>query len=162
MYLQSFAFVRLPLMKAGLAVHVNRRGLIDSPEKAAAAGHTFRRAHVDLLFLHVTTYALSPTVLPVVRRAKVPVIILNLSPGAAIDYASFNAMPESAFCGRVRRLKRSEFPDLYSSLATRTAGTGSASGRGNSSTPGPPRARRITAQSELGTLRPESKSLAYC
>ncbi len=69
-------------------------GLIDNPEKAAAAGHTFRRADVDLLFLHVTTYALSSTVLPVVRRVKVPVIILNLSPGAAIDYASFNAMTD--------------------------------------------------------------------
>jgi L-arabinose isomerase len=69
-------------------------GLIDSPEKAVAAGHAFRRADVDLLFLHVTTYALSSTVLPVVRRAKVPVIILNLSPGAAIDYASFNAMTD--------------------------------------------------------------------
>ena len=45
---------------------------------------------MDLIFLHVTTYALSSTVLPVVQRAKVPVIILNLSPEAAIDYASFN------------------------------------------------------------------------
>ena len=43
---------------------------------------------MDLIFLHVTTYALSSTVLPVVRRAKVPVIILNLAPAAAIDYAS--------------------------------------------------------------------------
>jgi L-arabinose isomerase len=40
----------------------------------------------------VTTYALSSTVLPVVRRAKVPVIILNLQPGAAIDYSTFNAL----------------------------------------------------------------------
>ena len=55
-------------------------GLIDTPEKALAAGHEFRRADVDLIFLHVTTYALSSTVLPVVRRAKVPVIILNLEP----------------------------------------------------------------------------------
>jgi L-arabinose isomerase len=69
-------------------------GMIDTPEKAAAAGHALRRADVDLLFLHVTTYALSSTVLPVVRRAKAPVIILNLSPGAAIDYASFNAMAD--------------------------------------------------------------------
>ena len=75
-------------------VEIVNLGMIDSPEKAAAAGHAFRRADVDLLFLHVTTYALSSTVLPVVRRAKVPVIILNLSPGAAIDYASFNAMTD--------------------------------------------------------------------
>ena len=47
---------------------------------------------MDLIFLHVTTYALSFTVLPVVRRAKVPVIILNLQPGPAIDYPAFNRM----------------------------------------------------------------------
>jgi L-arabinose isomerase len=67
-------------------------GLIDTPEKAQAAGHQFRQADVDLLFLHVTTYALSSTVLPVVRRAKVPVIILNLAPSAAIDYDWFNGL----------------------------------------------------------------------
>ena len=67
-------------------------GLIDTPEKALAAGHEFRRADVDLIFLHVTTYALSSTVLPVVRRAKVPVVILNLSPSAAIDYDWFNGL----------------------------------------------------------------------
>ncbi len=67
-------------------------GLVDSPEKALEAGHQFRQADVDLIFLYVTTYALSSTVLPVVRRSKVPVIILNLAPEAAIDYKSFNAM----------------------------------------------------------------------
>jgi L-arabinose isomerase len=30
------------------------------------ASHAFRRADVDIIFLHVTTYALSSTVLPVV------------------------------------------------------------------------------------------------
>ncbi len=67
-------------------------GLIDSPEKAFAAGHDFRRQDVDLIFLYVTTYALSSTVLPVVRRAKAPVVVLNLSPAAAIDYESFNSL----------------------------------------------------------------------
>jgi L-arabinose isomerase len=71
-------------------VQVVNLGLVDTPEKALAAGHKFREADVDLIFLHVTTYALSSTVLPVVRRAKVPVIILNLQPAAAIDYAAFN------------------------------------------------------------------------
>ncbi len=78
------------LEKAG--AHVVNLGLIDTPEKALAAGHQFRQADVDLIFLHVTTYALSSTVLPVVRRAKVPVIILNLSPSAAIDYDWFNGL----------------------------------------------------------------------
>jgi len=67
-------------------------GLVDTPEKAYDAGHAFRRADVDLIFLYVTTYALSSTVLPVVKRAKVPVIVLNLSPEAAIDYETFNSM----------------------------------------------------------------------
>jgi L-arabinose isomerase len=74
------------------AVQVVNLGLIDTPEKAQAAGHQFRQADVDLIFLHVTTYALSSTVLPVVRRAKVPVIILNLAPSAAIDYDWFNGL----------------------------------------------------------------------
>ncbi len=65
-------------------------GLIDSPSKAVEAGHRFRESDVDLIFLHVATYALSSTVLPVVRRAKVPVIVLNLAPGSAIDYSAFN------------------------------------------------------------------------
>jgi len=73
-------------------VEVVNLGLIDSPEKAMEAGHRFRQADVDVIFLHVTTYALSSTVLPVVQRARVPVIILNLQPATAIDYAAFNAL----------------------------------------------------------------------
>lgn len=84
------AQVEARLAKAGAEV-VNL-GLIDTPEKALDAGHAFRAADVDLIFLQVTTYALSSTVLPVVRRAKVPVIILNLQPEAAIDYETFNAL----------------------------------------------------------------------
>jgi len=73
-------------------VDVVNLGLIDNPRAAAEAGHRFRQADVDLIFLHVTTYALSSTVLPVVRRAKTPVIVLNLSPEPAIDYAAFNRL----------------------------------------------------------------------
>lgn len=77
-------------------VDVINLGLIDTPEKAVTAGHDFRAADVDVIFLYVTTYALSSTVLPVVRRAGVPVIILNLQPVAAIDYAAFNALGNRA------------------------------------------------------------------
>lgn len=76
----------------GFDVETVNLGLIDNAEKAFEAGTAFRQADVDLIFLYVSTYALSSTVLPVVRKAKVPVIVLNLSPEAAIDYASFNAM----------------------------------------------------------------------
>ena len=67
-------------------------GLVDNTVKAREAGHRFRQEDVDLIFLHVTTYALSSTVLPVVQRAKVPVVILNLQPAAAINYEQFNKM----------------------------------------------------------------------
>lgn len=73
------------------AVVVNL-GLIDTPTKGMEAGHAMRESDVDLIFLYTATYALSSTILPVVRRAKVPVVILNLTPGSAMDYASFNNM----------------------------------------------------------------------
>jgi L-arabinose isomerase len=75
-------------------VEIINLGLIDSPGRAMTAGHQFRREDVDLLFLYVTTYALSSTVLPIVQRARVPVVVLNLSPSPAIDYAWFNNLKD--------------------------------------------------------------------
>jgi L-arabinose isomerase len=77
---------------AGFDAEIINLGLIDNPVKAVDAGHKFRQADVDLIFLYVTTYALSSTVLPVVQRAKVPVIILNLAPEKSIDYKTFNKL----------------------------------------------------------------------
>jgi L-arabinose isomerase len=67
-------------------------GIVDDVDGAFAAGHLFRQQEVDIIFLHVTTYALSAIALPVVQMARVPVIILDLSPEASIDYAAFNRM----------------------------------------------------------------------
>jgi L-arabinose isomerase len=69
-------------------------GLVDNIDKAFEAGKLFRQEDVSIIFLYVTTYALSSTVLPVVQKANVPVIILNLAPEAAIDYANFNEMTD--------------------------------------------------------------------
>ncbi len=77
-------------------VEVLNVGLVDNPDRAREAGSEFRRGDVDLIFVHVTTYALSSTVLPVVQRAKVPVIVLNIAPEAAIDYAAFNRLGDRA------------------------------------------------------------------
>lgn len=79
---------------AAIHPHIINAGLVDTAGKAFEVGRQFRREETDVIFLYVTTYALSSTVLPVVQRAGVPVIILNLAPGAAIDYASFNAMTD--------------------------------------------------------------------
>jgi L-arabinose isomerase len=79
---------------AALHPHIINAGLVDSVDKAFEAGGLFRRREVDLIFLYVSTYALSSTVLPVVQRAGVPVIVLNLAPDASIDYDSFNAITD--------------------------------------------------------------------
>lgn len=67
-------------------------GLVDSPEKAIVTGQQLKKEDIDMLFLYVSTYALSSTVLPVVQKLKCPVVILNIQPVAAIDYEKFNAL----------------------------------------------------------------------
>ena len=75
-----------------LGAEVTDAGLIDNPEAAREAGDYFREQNVEAIFLYISTYALSHTVLPVVQKAGVPVIILNLQPVAAIDYEKFNSL----------------------------------------------------------------------
>ncbi len=84
------SIVESQLKKSGQEI-VNL-GLIDNSSGAFEAGIRFREECVDLIFLYISTYALSSTVLPVVQRAKVPVIILNLAPADAIDYSTFNQL----------------------------------------------------------------------
>jgi L-arabinose isomerase len=67
-------------------------GMVDNPSKAQAAGELLAKSDVSLVFLYVSTYALSSTVLPVVAKVKVPVIILNLQPVASLDYTKFNSI----------------------------------------------------------------------
>lgn len=69
-------------------------GMVDNPTKAKLAADLFRTSDIEILFLYVSTYALSSTILPVVQKAKVPVIILNLQPVAALDYEAFNKMKD--------------------------------------------------------------------
>jgi L-arabinose isomerase len=75
-------------------VEVIDGGMVDNPVKAREAADLFRTSDIEVLFLYVSTYALSSTILPVVQKAKVPVIILNLQPVAALDYASFNNLKD--------------------------------------------------------------------
>ncbi len=87
--------------------HIVNLGLLDSPEAAVEASHRCRREDIDILLVYTTTYSLSSTILPVIKRAKVPVVLLNLQPGAAIDYERFNAETDRtamtgdwlAYCG---------------------------------------------------------------
>jgi len=67
-------------------------GLVDDPIKARAVGKLFRAEGAEIVFLFISTYALSSTVLPVVQEAGLPVVVLNIQPVAQLDYARFNAL----------------------------------------------------------------------
>lgn len=67
-------------------------GLVDNLDAAARAARQLSTADVDVVFLYISTYALSSTVLPVIQRSRVPVVVLNLQPVAQIDYTAFNAL----------------------------------------------------------------------
>lgn len=73
-------------------VEIIDAGLVDTPEKARIAANLFKTQDVEIIFLYISTYALSSTVLPVVQRVKVPLVILNLQPTSRIDYESFNKL----------------------------------------------------------------------
>jgi L-arabinose isomerase len=69
-------------------------GLVDSLDQAVATASAMRREDPALVVLYATTYALSSTVLAALRRLPVPVLVLSLQPGVAIDYAQFNALDD--------------------------------------------------------------------
>lgn len=73
-------------------VDVVDAGMVDNPVKAREAAELLRSQDVEIVFLYVSTYALSSTVLPVAQKVNVPIVILNLQPVAAMDYEAFNAM----------------------------------------------------------------------
>jgi L-arabinose isomerase len=67
-------------------------GLVDNPDRSRAVGSLFKQKQVDAVFLYISTYALSSTVLPVAQATGVPIIVLNIQPVSRIDYESFNAL----------------------------------------------------------------------
>ena len=77
-----------------MGVDVIDAGMVDNTSKAQVAADLFKREDAEIIFLFISTYALSSTVLPVVQKAKVPVVILNIQPVAQLDYDHFNAMDD--------------------------------------------------------------------
>jgi L-arabinose isomerase len=79
---------------AAMGVDVIDAGMVDNASKAQVAADLFKREDAEIIFLFISTYALSSTVLPVVQKANVPVVILNIQPVAQLDYDKFNAMDD--------------------------------------------------------------------
>lgn len=65
-------------------------GIADNPVKAVDVAEDLKKEDISILFVFISTYALSSTVLPLAQRVKVPVILLNIQPTAAIDYDYIN------------------------------------------------------------------------
>lgn len=81
-------------MEAFGGVAVVDAGMADDVDKARAAAERFRHEDVELLFIHISTYALSATIVPFVVRFGIPVVLLNLQPAPAIDYARLDGMTD--------------------------------------------------------------------
>ena len=79
-------YVRQVEQRVGAWADIVSAGLVDDADGARTAGDLFASAQVDLILLHTATYATSSQVLPTVQRARVPVVVLNLQPVAALDY----------------------------------------------------------------------------
>jgi L-arabinose isomerase len=73
-------------------VEVVDAGMVDNPVKARTAADFLKSNDVKIVFLYVSTYALSSTVLPVAQKVKVPIVILNLQPVPQLDYKAFNKL----------------------------------------------------------------------
>jgi L-arabinose isomerase len=82
----------------GFGGEVVSAGLVDTPEGARAAGQVFAGSDVDLILCFVATYATSSQVLPVVQKARAPVLVLNLQPSAALDYETADTAEWLANC----------------------------------------------------------------
>ncbi|HKK81579.1 MAG TPA: L-fucose/L-arabinose isomerase family protein [Prolixibacteraceae bacterium] len=77
---------------SGYGVEVVDAGMVDNPVKARAAADFLKSQDVEIVFLYVSTYALSSTVLPIAQKVKVPIVILNLQPVPQLDYDAFNQL----------------------------------------------------------------------
>lgn len=64
---------------------LTQAGMVDSQEKAKAAGQLFRQDGVNIVFVHLTTYVSSENLLPLVRDLNVPIILLNVQSVKALD-----------------------------------------------------------------------------
>jgi L-arabinose isomerase len=79
---------------SGLGAEITDAGMVDSPEKALEAAAMLKHEDVEIVFLFISTYALSSTILPIAREINVPIVILNVQPTAAINYQALNAMKD--------------------------------------------------------------------
>ena len=95
---QLEGYQRTVEQRIGQWADVVSAGLVDSAPGAVEAGNLFQRRQVDMVYCYVGTYATSSQVLPAVQIPQVPVLVLNLQPSAALDYARTDTKEWLANC----------------------------------------------------------------
>jgi L-arabinose isomerase len=75
-------------------VEVVDAGIADDVEKANEAASLLKKEDVELLFIFISTYALSSTLIPIIKKLKLTIVLLNLSPTPSIDYDKINSMDD--------------------------------------------------------------------
>lgn len=81
-------------MEAYDHIEVVDAGMVDDVDKANDTALLMKREDVEILFIFVSTYALSSTIIPLANRLHVPVILLNMQPLPAIEYDKVNSMAD--------------------------------------------------------------------
>lgn len=70
-------------------IEVVDAGMVDNIDKSGYAASLMRKEEVEIIFIFISTYALSATLIPIINL-QTPVILLNLQPLPAIDYNKLN------------------------------------------------------------------------
>jgi L-arabinose isomerase len=83
---------------AGLGADIVSAGLVDTAQKARAAGDRFAAAQVDVVLCHAVTYATSSQVLPALQATKAPAVLLGLQATPTLDYANVDTGEWLANC----------------------------------------------------------------
>ncbi|MDR1135847.1 MAG: L-fucose/L-arabinose isomerase family protein [Clostridiales Family XIII bacterium] len=93
---QYGAFIEEKLSQYG---EVFNYGLVDDEAEGRKAGEWLNANNVDIVFCHSATYFTSASALPVHQACKAHVVILNLQPTAAMNYARTTTGEWLAHCG---------------------------------------------------------------
>lgn len=75
-------------------IEVIDAGMVDDIDKSQNAVLLLKKENIELLFILISTYALSSTLIPIIKNFNVPIILLNLSPTPSIDYNKINSLDD--------------------------------------------------------------------
>jgi len=75
-------------------IEVIDAGMVDDIDKSQNAVLLLKKENIELLFIFISTYALSSTLIPIIKNFNVPIILLNLSPTPSIDYNKINSLDD--------------------------------------------------------------------